>query len=108
MKHRKKYVIFLACSFVVLILFLSFFRSIYTCFGYYRINKTEAKNSGYSLYIDYMGTQMRLWCNNASYDLVQANEDGWFSIEFKYSTYFPHVGYVRQIHFDEQLTKSWG
>ena len=55
-----------------------------------------------------MGTQMRLWCNNASYDLVQANEDGWFSIEFKYSTYFPHVGYVRQIHFDEQLTKSWG
>lgn len=105
-KPRKIYLCVLLVGIVFSLICYLFSLSTTTNFGFYKIDRIDVVHGNHYIYLTHLNRELHLKCDIAAYDLVEANRNSYFAVEFKYSTLFPDTGFVTNINYDNYLTDN--
>lgn len=80
----------------------------YINFSSYQVKEAEVSNGTCYITVEFWGKDMRLRCDEDAFNLVILyNRDAFFEISFKFNLFFPGVGNVITLKYDEYFTEAY-
>lgn len=80
----------------------------YINYGSYQVKEAEVSNRTCYITIEFLEKDMKLRCDEDAFNLViMHNRDAFFVLTFEISLFFPDVGDVVTIEYDEIFTEAY-